>query len=95
MTYTATIYSYGFENQPDFTFTDITFKSVWNTVIKTIKDCAHDDAAYDGWRVKFEKDGTVLDLHIMVRCNPDTEWTDIFASVKGKTHYITSTLAQC
>lgn len=93
--YTATIYNYGFENQPDLTLADNTFKSLWNTVIKTIKDFAHCDAAYDGWRVKFEKDGTVLDLHIMVRCNPDTGWTNIFANVNGKTHYITSTLAQC
>lgn len=94
MTYTATIYSYGFENQPDFTFTDNTFKSIWNTVIKTIKDCAHNDAAYDGWRVKFEKDGTALPIYIRVRCIADTRWTDIFATANGKTHYITSTLAQ-
>lgn len=97
MTYTATIYSYGFENQPDLVvaFTDCAFKKVWDAVITDIKIYAHDDAAYDGWRVKFEKDGTVLDLHIMVRCNPDTGWTDTFANVNGKTHYITSTLAQC
>lgn len=90
--YTAIIYSYGFENQPDFTFTDSTFKNLWNTVIKTIKNFAHNDAAYDGWRVKFEADDKLLGLHIMVRCNPDTGWTDVFATVNGKTHYITSTL---
>ena len=95
MTYTATIYNYGFENKPYLTFADTTFKSLWNTVIKTIKDFAHCDAAYDGWRVAmFDKDGTMLDIHIMVRCNPYTGWTDIFAGVKGKTHYITSTRAQ-
>lgn len=93
--YTATIYNYGFENQPDLTFADNTFKSLWNTVIKTIKDFAHCDAAYDGWRVKFEADGKLLPIYISVRCNPDTGWTDVFASVNGKTHYITSTLARC
>lgn len=94
--YTATIYNYGFENQPDFivAFTDSTFKRIWDAVLKTIKLYAHDDAAYDGWRVKFEADGAVLDIYIMVRCNPDTGWTDVFASNKGRTHYITSTLAQ-
>lgn len=96
MTYTATIYNYGFENQPDLVvaFTDCTFKRVWDTVITTIKIYAHDDAAYDGWRVKFEADGKLLNIYIKVRCNPDTGWTDIFANVHGKYHYITSTLAQ-
>lgn len=94
MKYTAIAYSYGFEEQPDFTVTGDTFKAVWNAVIKIIKNFAHDDAAYDGWRVKFEADGAVLDIYIMVRCNPYTGWTDIFASNKGRTHYITSTLAQ-
>lgn len=92
--YTATICNYGFEKS-DLTFTDTTFKSLWNTVIKTIKDFAHCDAAYDGWRVKFEAYGKLLDIYIMVRCNPYTGWTNIFANVNGKTHYITSTLAQC
>lgn len=95
MAYTATAYNYGFEDQPDFTITDCTFKSLWNSVIKMIKNFARDDAAYDGWRVKFEADGKLLDIHIVVRCIADTGWTNIFANVNGKTHYITSTLAQC
>lgn len=92
--YTATAYNYGFEHRPDFIFTDSTFKNVWNAVIRTIKDFAHNDAAYDNWRVKFEANGEVLDIYIMVRSNPYTGWTDVFASNKGITHYITSTLAQ-
>lgn len=92
--YTATICNYGFEKS-DVTFTDTTFKSLWNTVIKTIKDYAHDDAAFDGWRVRFEADGTVLDINMMVRCDHDTGWTDIFYRNKDRYDYLTSTLAQC
>lgn len=92
--YTAISYNYGFEYNPDFILTDRSFKNIWKAVISTIKVYAHDDATYDGWRVKFETDGEPLNIYVMVRCNPDTGWTDIFASVNGKTHYITSTLAQ-
>lgn len=92
--YIAIVHSYGFESEPDIIFVDNTFKNIWNAVIKTIKNYAHDDAAYDGWRVKFVADGALLNIYIMVRCNPDTGWTDVFASNNGRTHYITSTLAQ-
>ena len=92
--YTATIYSYGFEYVPDLIVTRSTFKNLWNTIIKTIKNFAHDDAAYDGWWIKFEADGKLLDIRIMVRCNPYTGWTDLFAIKNDKTQYITSTLAQ-
>jgi hypothetical protein len=92
--YTATVYSYGFEYEYDLRITDSNFKNLWKSIIKTIKDFAHNDAAYDGWWVKFEADGKLLDTHIRVKCNPDTRWTNIFAVKNGKVYYITSTLAQ-
>lgn len=92
--YTATVYNYGFEYEPDITITDSNFKNLWNSIIKTIKNFAHNDAAYDGWWIKFEVDGKLIDIRIIVRCNPDTGWTDMFVIKNDKTQYITSTLAQ-
>lgn len=92
--FTAIGYNYGFEYNPDFTMTDNSFKNIWTAVIRTIKDFAHNEATYDGWRVKFEADGELLPINIMVSCDPDTGWTDIFYRNKDKYEYLTSTLAQ-